>query len=297
MMAAQSTQTIIPGLQITAVEVPGGKRRYIGIGEYGDEADVTAEVALIAIKLALAKRGGMGRIKHWADVKRADAMDAPDWQEKHSPTVADMVQIAVIGGKRVEQQQARRRLVDARTWGALDDDLQDAAVEIERGHRALVSGMGMKPASWERIGGSGSLSSGQAQGAADYNAWVEEVDGTLKLDPGTGEPMKFGQGHGRNRWTLERLSPEAATALICHGQTIDLVSRERGKRTEWVRENLRQALIVWCYRTNRRRRPTPPIEDQDGPLTLKQLRIRTMNRRIDKMASAIEERKRVIRKP
>jgi len=160
----------------------------------------------------------------------------------------------------------------------------------------------MKPASVERASKSnGGISDGQAASATDYNAWIEYVDGALFLDQDgdinrRGRPMTFGKGKAANRWTLERLSPEAATAIICHGKTVADVSAERGKRKEWVRDNLKQAIDIWLCMKNRQEWPDYGIEDDAAPLTLKQVRIRQSNRRVARVRHAdASEAERVIK--
>jgi hypothetical protein len=250
--------------------------------------------------LAAAKRA-----KRQAEhLKRVDAMEPIDWQDKHDPSEKIMVTHS-IGTKIVEDgnrghvvvdvkrhEQGRQRIVDARLATSLGGDRLDAMEEIYAGFSALISGLGMKPASVERASKSnGGISDGQAALATDYNRWIEYVDNALFLDQDRdinrhGKPMTFGKGKGANRWTLERLSPEAATSIICHGKTVCDVSAERGKRKEWVRDNLKQAVDVWLCMKNRQEWPEYGIEDDTAPLTQKQVLVRQLNRKVHRVRHA-----------
>jgi len=232
--------------------------------------------------------------KHEKHLRTVDRMDPAEWQETPAPTEAVIITLGTVYGRNLTRQQSRRRIVDARLCAALDSDQQDAAQEIEHAYQCLIRGLGMKPASLERkSGGKGDLSDRQGIAAAAYNAWIKEVDVALKLDPRDGIPMRFGVGKAKDRWTLERLCPEAATAIICHGKSREQVDQERGKRNGWATENLKQALTIWLYRTGKRRRPPPFKEDTTEGLTMKQLVVRQRNRRVDRIADIIAERTRV----
>lgn len=262
----------------------------------------------VRIKRAKAKRAETQSRSHYN-------IEPGAWQERHDPSEKIMV-VHSIGVKIVEDgnrghavtevrrlEQGRRRTVDARLWASLDLDQQEAMLSIEGGHRALIGGMGMKPANWERVsGGLGDMSHSQGLAAANYNAWVKEVDNTLRFEtfqdgkPNYEQPIRLGNGKAKDRWTMERLSPEGATAIICAGESIDKVARDRRKETRWVRANLIQALNVWLWQTKKLRRPELPDEPVEGGLTMRQVRIRALNRRVENIAQVIEERQRVIRR-
>lgn len=258
---------------------------------------------------------GRRQKKQAEHLKRVEAMQPGDWQERHDPSEKIMVTHST-GTKVVEDgnrghtvvdvrrhEPGRQRIVDARLASALGGDRLDAMEEIYSGFSALISGLGMKPASVERMGKShGGEANGQAALAADYNRWIEYVDNSLFLDPDTDinrirRPMTFGKGKAAARWTLERLSPEAATAIICHGKTVLEVSTERGKRKEWVRDNLKQAIDVWLCMKSYREWPVLGFEDETIPLTMRQVLTRQLNRKVSRVRHAdASEQDRVIRR-
>jgi len=256
--------------------------------------------------------------KKVAGMKRMDALQPADYQEKHDPTESVQVVLSHTTGMKIDDrgehavrvirtiEQGRQRIVDARLASSLGGDRLDAMEEIYAGFCALISGLGMKPASVERASKSnGGISDGQAALASDYNRWIECVDNALFLDQDGninrhGKPMTFGKGKAAARWTLERLCPEAATAIICHGKTITHVSLERGKHKNWIRDNLKQAIDVWLCMKNKQEWPDYGFEDDTIPLTMKQVLTRQLNRKVTRVkhADAIEadyEKRRVIR--
>lgn len=73
-----------------------------------------------------------------ARIRQADAADALDHQERHSPTEAVMVQIS---GTRL-RQQGRRRKMDSRLMDAMSPDQERAADHIVAAWRILSQGLG-----------------------------------------------------------------------------------------------------------------------------------------------------------
>lgn len=252
--------------------------------------------------------------KQLEHLKRVDAMQPADWQDRHDPSEKIMVTYS-IGTKIVEDgnrghavvevrrhEQGRQRIVDARLASALGGDRLDAMEEIYSGFSSVTSGLGMKPASVERMGKShGGETNGQAALGADYHRWVECVDGSLFLNPDReineiGKPMTFGKGKGKDRWTLERLCVDSAKAIICEGETIDAEAIRRGKRREWIRDNLKQAVDVWLCMKNKQNWPEYLPEDCSAPLTMKQALVRQLNRKVFRVRHAdASEQDRVIR--
>jgi hypothetical protein len=267
--------------------------------------DITAEVLLDRQRrlVVATKRGRQVQVQTRRRLKHADQAEPSLYQEVSAPTEAVVIKLGIIQGQKETRVQSRRRIVDARLWASLDSDLQDAMLAIDAGYRALIGGLGMKPASVERkSAGRVDQSNRDAIASADYCQWINEVDGTIKLDYSVdftderyGRPMTFGRGKAAKRWTLERLCPEAATAIICHGKSLQDVDALYGRQKGWAAENLRQALIVWCWRTNTRRRPPPPKEEESGYLTYRQLLTRQRNRRVDRIEGVLTERARVIK--
>jgi rhodanese-related sulfurtransferase len=242
------------------------------------------------------------QIKQFAVV---DSREPADYAEAHSPTESVQIVMSHTATAMVDDrgeravrvtrtvEQSRQRITDARLWASLDDDQQGAMLEIEEAWRGLCAGLGVKPGQWEiGTGGSGEPSDGKAASAIDYIRWLDEVDGTLKLDA-DGMPMRFGRGKAAERWTLERLVPEAATAIICEGKSVRTVAADRGKHPAWVTENLKQALNVWLYRSNRKERKAIPDEPSTGGLTLKQVLTRQLNRRVARIQEVDDEKLRV----
>lgn len=276
----------------------GGRFLYLVSQDGVDAEDVTDAISAV-LKADLTdgqKRSRRAGIQHRARLKLAKGMDPIDYQRDHSPVEKVMIDLGMVGGVRRRQQQGYRRVVDGHLLSSLTLDMRDVMLEIERGHRALVGRLGMKPSCFERTaGGKGELTAGQAAAVGAYNGWIVEVDNTLRR--GTdGQPLRFGGcGRAAKRWTLERLVPEVATAIICEGRSVREVAADRGWDRAKVMDVLKQALTVWLWRTHRVPRPLPIAEADDPGLTLKQTLIRQRNRRVDKMVSVIEERARVIR--
>ncbi len=177
------------------------------------------------------------RIRHQAEAQRRRSDNTPPeaWQERHSPTEAVEVVIqhkvelgandkGRLVSKRVTKTRevCRRRLVDARLWGALTEEQQTAATLIEAGFRIQTQGMGVKVQSFERGDRSAGGTNDRAMVAvADYIAWAKEA-------------------------VRQRIDHAAIILVLVEGMALAAVDGARRKRRGYTKTELDDGLNLYC---------------------------------------------------
>lgn len=177
------------------------------------------------------------RLRHQAEAQRRRSDNTPPeaWQERHSPTEAVEVVIqhkvelgrndkGRLVSKRVTQTRevCRRRLTDARLWGSLSEEQQQAATLIEAGFQITTRGLGAKIQSFER--GDRGVPSGNDRSAsvmADYIAWARQA-------------------------VRDRVDHAAIILVLVEGMSLAAVDSARRRRNGFARGHLVEGLNLYC---------------------------------------------------
>jgi hypothetical protein len=143
-----------------------------------------------------------------------------DLQEKHSPTAPVAVHVAA---HRLPQL-ARRRLVDARLWGAMTPAQQDAATQVAAAFEMIGRGMNFATSDWQRIPGcrsAGDVADRQARMTRDYMEWAKKC-------------------------TERKISHAMVVDVLCFGFSCRLIDRDRRLKSGSTRKNLMKGLSLYC---------------------------------------------------
>lgn len=135
-----------------------------------------------------------------------------DFQEIHSPT-------------KTYSKTTRQRIIDARLWNALSPTAQEAAIRIERACHLLNKGLGFRISAPHR----------------------ERLSGTSRpqTDDFQNHLTDFYMKWARACQT-EDISHAAALDILVFGKSCSAVDKARRIRKGWTRNNLDQALGLYC---------------------------------------------------
>lgn len=157
------------------------------------------------------------------EARRSKTAATPhDFQECHAPTAA----VDVCDGGKERARRLRRRILDARLWETLPLPQQDAALEIERAYTLMTRPLGYRlsnPAGLRVDGMTAAPVEWIAQVQKGYVDWARDCH-------------KAGLLHA------------AVLDILIFGQSCRQVDRARRMRNGWARDNLGEALALWCRR-------------------------------------------------
>ncbi len=164
---------------------------------------------------------------HWAPkwTKTSKRDDIPktthDAQERHSPTMS----ASLLKPGDSQRSHHRRRILDARLWGALSDNQQNAALMIDTSYHAISKGLGYRSSAphLERIQSSArhEMNDHQASLIALYVDWAKHC-------------------------TREGLMHAACVDILIFGKSCAAVDRDRKVRKGWAKQNLIDCLTEYC---------------------------------------------------
>lgn len=154
-------------------------------------------------------------------IRIAETMEPADWQEAHSTTAPVMARIDATR----EAELTRRRAVDHQIWDAMTVEQEHAALEIRDGFEMVTGGIAVV--------------------TAQLGEHTTRTSNTLELPERRAEIQKAYWKWGRT--CIDRqISHSAAMDVLFFGHSIRSVARYRHKRQSWARENLFDALTLYC---------------------------------------------------
>lgn len=159
-----------------------------------------------------------------ATLRAGRPVEPADWQELHSPT--EPVRVRLGHGGREADTVTRRRVSDARFWGGLDGQQQDAMVQIDEALRA-TAGTTYAPAS----------------------RFIREPKGTGNESPGERRLRLLDAWRDWSREGARRLGLHFAEPLIAYlidPVTLGEIDRRRRWRNGTARGKIVAALDLWC---------------------------------------------------
>lgn len=159
----------------------------------------------------------------WADWKpqwQARTKSPHDLQERHSPTETATIRPSA----QAPAQENRRRIVDARLWGAMTPAQQNAALEIATAFDMMGRGMGYVISNWERIPGCRSTETAADVHARLINTYVGWA----------------------NRCAKEKISHAMVVDVLCFGFSCRMIDQDRRLRNGSTRQNLLDGLTLYC---------------------------------------------------
>lgn len=154
--------------------------------------------------------------------KRKQPASVHDQQEKHSPTQAAALPGNGRSAAYTSQKAApQRRILDARLWDALTPAQQNAAQQIAHDYEIMSRGLGYSNSDWTRVRGSGNAGAMHGMAVSSYVEWAQQC-------------------------LRDKISHAMAIDIIVFGHSCRAVDRDRRVRAGTARQNLVDALTLYC---------------------------------------------------